>query len=89
MAIYYIFPRWFITRDERIEICSAFDQDGLEKLLEEDFDGCTASPLYSRGIGKRGERLETNDHKLITVIASRWEGTIEIFQKASGRTRGV
>jgi hypothetical protein len=73
-------PRWFLTADRRTMICTAADEANLEDLLESHFGGYTVSPSYHRGIGRRGTLVETNVHRVITVLASRWRGTWRYFK---------
>jgi hypothetical protein len=49
-------------------------------LLERDFGGCTVGPSYMHGVGRRGTASETNLHRQITVLASRWRGTKRYFK---------
>ncbi len=50
------------------------------RLLERDFGGCTVCPAYLHGIGRRGAALETNFHRQVMVLASRWRGTMRYFR---------
>jgi hypothetical protein len=73
-------PRWLLTEAGREEIFTIQDCDRLQALLERDFGGCTWGPSSLRGIGRRGAVLETNIHRQITVLASRWRGTRRYFR---------
>jgi hypothetical protein len=50
------------------------------KIWEEHFGGYTVGPSYQRGIGRRGETMEANVHRVITVLASRWRGSWRYFK---------
>lgn len=73
-------PRRFLGGGVQQTICTTRDEDLLESLLEQDFGGCTSLPSFARGIGRRGESFETNLHRLITVLTSRWRGTWRYFK---------
>jgi len=72
-------PRWLRTESGREVIFSAHDVDLLQGLLERDFGGYTWGPPL-RGVGKRGTQLETNIHRQVMVLASRWRGTMRYFR---------
>lgn len=72
-------PRWFVTGEGKEEIFTAQDGDLLQGLLERDFGGCTWGPSL-RGIGHRGSELETNIHRQVIILASRWRGTKRYFR---------
>lgn len=74
-------PRALLTMEGQESICTAADEDLLQELMEMHFGGCTSSPGYVRGIGRRGAYFETNLHRQITVLASRWKGTWRYFKK--------
>ncbi len=69
-------PRWVLTFEGRGAISTADD----ETQLEDHFGGYTVAPSYYQGIGRRGSASETNKHRLITVLASRWRGTWRYFK---------
>lgn len=73
-------PRWVVKEDEQDEVCTVGDQDLLEGLLERDFGGYTSSLSAFRGVGRRGAQSEVNLHAQITVLASRWRGTMRYFR---------
>jgi hypothetical protein len=73
-------PRWLLTSAGRSMVCTAEDEARLEDLLERHFGGYTVGPSYQRGIGRRGDSLEANVHRVITVLASRWRGTWKFFR---------
>jgi hypothetical protein len=73
-------PRWLVLEREQVAICTTEDEDLLEDLLERDFGGCTSAPSFLRGIGRRGQALEMNFHRLIIVLAWRWRGTWRYFK---------
>ena len=73
-------PRWLLTDTGREEIFTTEDCDRLQALLERDFGGCTWGPSSLRGIGHRGAVLETNIHRQVFVLASRWRGTRRYFR---------
>ena len=73
-------PRWVLNSEGRTTICTAEDEALLEDLLEEHFGGYTVGPSYQRGIGRRGQVLETNVHRVIAVFTSRWRGTWRYFK---------
>lgn len=78
---YIIFlPRWFIRHGQREPVCTGRDELLLTRLLFNHFGGYTVDPSYPRGLGKRGIHYEENLHRKITVIASRWRGTMRYFQ---------
>jgi hypothetical protein len=52
----------------------------MTKMLGEDFGGYNVEPYLVLGLGKRGEEVEKNEHKVVTVLASQWEGTIKYFE---------
>lgn len=75
------FPRWFLSEAQgKQEICSVNDQDLLEGVLQEHFGGYSVDPSFVAGKGRRGLLIEENLHRKITVIASRWRGTMRYFQ---------
>jgi hypothetical protein len=61
-------------------ICTADDEAQLEDLLEKHFGGYSVGPSFQRGIGRRGQVLEANVHRVITVLTSRWRGTWRFFK---------
>ena len=69
-------PRWLMTERGKVEICTPEDQDLLEDMLEYHFGGLSVEPEYLKGIGKREGEMETNLHRRIIFIASRWRGTM-------------
>lgn len=73
-------PRWLVRPDGQEEVCTVGDQDLLEGLLERDFGGYTSSLSAFRGVGRRGVEFETSLHAQITVLASRWRGTMRYFR---------
>ncbi len=74
------FPRWLLTESRRKQsVCNANDQDLLEELLQKHFGGYSVDPSFMKGIGRRGSELEENLHQKITVIVSRWRGTMRYF----------
>lgn len=73
-------PRWLLAETGREEIFTTQDCDLLQALLERDFGGCTWGPSSLRGIGRRGAVLETNIHRQVFVLASRWRGTRRYFR---------
>ncbi len=72
-------PRWLRTEGGREVIFSARDVDLLQDLLERDFGGYTWGPPL-RGVGKRDAQVETNIHRQVVVLASRWRGTMRYFR---------
>lgn len=74
-------PRALLKMEGQESICTAADEDLLQELMEMHFGGCTSSPGYMRGIGRRGVYFETNLHRQITVLTSRWKGTRRYFKK--------
>src|SRR5215831_2715146 len=70
-----LLPRWFIAGSAREPVCTAHGERLLEELLQRDFGGSTSGPLYVRGVGRRGDQLETNIHRQITVLAARGRPT--------------
>lgn len=74
-----LLPRWLLTKGGREIIFAASDADALQALLERHFGGYTWGPTL-RGAGKRGIQPETNVHKQVLVLASRWRGTMRYFR---------
>lgn len=75
-----LLPRWQLTDAARLEIFSVRDGELLQALLERHFGGFTWGPASLRGVGRRGEALETNTHRQVLVLASRWRGTGRYFR---------
>ncbi len=73
-------PRWLVSAEARERICTDEDQKNLEELLQRDFGGYTSSTTDVLGFGHRGAVFETNVHRQITVLASRWRGTKRYLQ---------
>jgi hypothetical protein len=73
-------PRWLVTAGGKTVICSAEDEAALEDVLEDHFGGYTVAPSYHRGSGRRAQLSETNIHRVVTVLASRWRGTWRYFK---------
>ncbi len=73
-------PRWFLGDGGKEIVCTAHDENLLRRLLERDFGGCTVGPAYLHGVGRRGATSETNLHRQVVVLASRWRGTMWYFR---------
>lgn len=73
-------PRWLVTTEGQERICTDEDQKKLEELLQRDFGGYTSSPAEVLGVGLRDTAFEKNIHRQITVLASRWRGTMRYFR---------
>ncbi len=73
-------PRWLLTSEGKTAICTAEDESLLEDLLEDHFGGYTVGPSYQRGMGRRGQTVEANAHRVITILTSRWRGTWRYFK---------